>query len=413
MIDIYPYIWEWLAIILRWLHVITAIAWVGSSFYFIALDLGLLKEEQSADGVHGEAWQVHGGGFYHIQKYMIAPERLPKHVTWFKWESYATWLSGFALLVVSYYFSADLFLVDPDILPLETWLAVTLSIASLGLGWIIYDLLCKSALNKNHTFLMIILYGVLVAVAYGYTNIFSGKAALLHIGAFAATIMTANVFLIIIPFQKIVVQDLKDKKRPDPKYGIIAKQRSTHNNYLVLPVIFLMLSNHYPLIFATSYNWLIASIVFLMGVTIRHFFNKKHARKGNLWWLWGVTAILFFCIIFLSTFTQKLDTPIKEDVSLKGNALKVTQYDDFNEIRNIVTGRCSMCHAQEPFYDDSIIWAPQAIFLESDKDIIQNAKAIYIHSGLTRSMPPANVSFMEHEERLRIIQWYEKRKNLF
>ena len=270
-------LWEWVAIAARWTHVITAIAWIGSSFYFIALDLGLRQTPSLPPLAHGEEWQVHGGGFYHIQKYLVAPEMMPEHLTWFKWESYATWLSGFAMLVLVYYLGSDLYLIDPNVADLTTWQAIAISLGTLAFGWISYDLICKSRFGDDNTRLMLGLYVILVGMAWGYTQVFTGRAALLHLGAFTATIMSANVFMIIMPNQRIVVADLKAGRKPDPKYGKIAKQRSTHNNYLTLPVIFLMLSNHYPLIFATEYNWLIASLVFLMGVTIRHWFNSKHA----------------------------------------------------------------------------------------------------------------------------------------
>ena len=282
----YAVLWDWLSLAVRWLHVITGIAWIGSSFYFIALDLGLKKRAGLPTGVHGEEWQVHGGGFYHIQKYIVAPEAMPEHLTWFKWESYATWLSGFALLCIVYYAGADLFLIDESVMALSVPAAIGISVGSIILGWIIYDLICKSPLGDDNTRLMLLLYAILVVMALGYTQVFSGRAAFLHLGAFTATIMSANVFFIIIPNQKIVVADLRAGRTPDAKYGKIAKQRSTHNNYLTLPVLFMMISNHYPLAFATQYNWIIAALVFLMGVTIRHFFNTMHAGKGKPWWTW-------------------------------------------------------------------------------------------------------------------------------
>ena len=234
-------LWEWVQIAARWVHVTTAIAWIGSSFYFIALDLGLRKTPSLPPLASGEEWQVHGGGFYHIQKYMVAPDMMPEHLTWFKWESYATWLSGFTMLVLVYYMGSNLYLIDPEVADLAPWQAIAISLGSLGFGWLIYDLICKSRFGDDNTRLMIGLYVILVAMAWGYTQVFSGRAALLHLGAFTATIMSANVFAIIMPNQRIVVADLKAGRKPDPKYGKIAKQRSTHNNYLTLPVLFLML----------------------------------------------------------------------------------------------------------------------------------------------------------------------------
>ena len=273
--------WDWASFAVRWLHIITAMAWIGSSFYFVALDLGLKKVPNLPVGAHGEEWQVHGGGFYHIQKYLVAPEAMPEHLVWFKWESYFTWLSGFFLLALVYYGSADLVMVDRNVLDISGTTAILISLASIGVGWVIYDLLCKSPLGDSPTILMLLLYAMLVAMSWGYTQLFTGRAAFLHLGAFTATIMTANVFFIIIPNQKIVVADLKAGRTPDPKYGKIAKLRSTHNNYLTLPVVFLMLSNHYPLAFGTEFNWVIASLIFIIGVLIRHYFNTRHAGKGS------------------------------------------------------------------------------------------------------------------------------------
>lgn len=397
-------LWEWVEIAARWTHVITAIAWIGSSFYFIALDLGLKKAEGMPALAHGEEWQVHGGGFYHITKYLVAPDRLPEHLTWFKWESYATWLSGFVMLILVYYLGAEMFLIDPTVADLEVWQAVAISIASLAFGWLAYNTICRLFVDANQTLVMVALFVVLVGMAWFYTQVFSGRAALLHLGAFTATIMSANVFMIIIPNQKIVVADLKAGRKPDAKYGKIAKQRSTHNNYLTLPVLFLMLSNHYPLVFATEYNWIIASLVFLMGVTIRHFFNSEHAGKGSPWWTWAVTAILFILIAALST--APLRTTPEPEASLKGQALRYAAADGFDDVVSIVQGRCSMCHAAEPVWE-GLHWPPKGVVLETEAEIAANAHRIYMQAGLSHAMPPGNLSYMEPEERLAIIRWVQ------
>ena len=396
-------LWEWVELAVRWLHVTTAMAWIGSSFYFIALDLGLRKTPSLPPLAHGEEWQVHGGGFYHIQKYLVAPELLPEHLTWFKWESYTTWISGFGMLFLVYYLGANLYLIDPTIADLSQTQAIAISLASLAFGWIAYDLICKSRFGDDNTRLMIGLYIILVGMAWGYTQVFTGRAALLHLGAFTATIMSANVFMIIMPNQRIVVADLKAGRTPDPKYGKIAKQRSTHNNYLTLPVLFLMLSNHYPLVFATQYNWLIASLVFLMGVTIRHWFNTKHARKGNPHWTWFVTAIIFILIAWLSTAPMR-HRP--EEAALSGPALTYASAQDFEQVVSIVQGRCSMCHAAEPAYE-GIYWPPKDVVLETPAQIAAEAKRIYTQSGLTHAMPPANLSYMEDPERALIRHWFQ------
>ncbi|MDW4548244.1 urate hydroxylase PuuD [Defluviimonas sp. D31] len=396
---------DWLEFAVRWLHVITAIAWIGSSFYFIALDLGLHRDRNLASGADGEEWQVHGGGFYHIQKYLVAPEKMPDDLVWFKWESYATWLSGAALLALVYYLGADLYLVDPQVLDIPVWLAIIISVASLGLGWLMYDNICKSKFGDDNTRLMIALYIILVIMAWGYTQVFSGRAALLHLGAFTATVMSANVFFVIIPNQKIVVADLIAGRTPDPKFGKIAKQRSTHNNYLTLPVLFMMLSNHYPLAFATEYNWIIASLVFLMGVTIRHYFNTVHARKGNPTWTWAVTALLFLLIAWLST-APMFRADDAAEARLTPAATRFAAAEEFEEVENIVLGRCSMCHASEPFFD-GIPYAPKGVILETREQVASWAREIYLQAGVSHAMPPANASFMEPQERAKIVSWYK------
>ena len=391
----------WAEFAVRWLHVITAIAWIGSSFYFIALDLGLHRDRRLPDGVDGDEWQVHGGGFYHIQKYMVAPDKMPDDLVWFKWESYATWLSGFALLVLVYYLGAEFYLIDPAVMDLAVWQAVGISVASLALGWLAYSFLCKTFVEANQTVLMVALFGVLVLMAWGYTHVFTGRAALLHLGAFTASIMTANVFMVIIPNQKVVVADLKAGRTPDPKYGKIAKQRSTHNNYLTLPVLFLMLSNHYPLAFASQWNWVIASLVFLMGVTIRHYFNTIHARKGNPTWTWAATAVIFILIMWLSA--QPLRQP--EEQVMTPAAQRFAAAEGFDQVTDVVMGRCSMCHAAEPGWD-GILWPPKGVRLDTPEEIARHAREIYLQAGVTHAMPPANLSYMENSERALIVDWY-------
>ena len=400
----YAIIWEWLSFAARWLHVITAIAWIGSSFYFIALDLSLQKNPNLPKNVHGEEWQVHGGGFYHIQKYLVAPAELPTHLTWFKWESYATWVSGFALMCIVYYAGADLYLIDRNLWDVEPWIGILTSIGTIVISYLIYDLLCKSKLGQQPTLLMVLLYFILIFAAWGYTQIFTGRAAFLHLGAITATIMSCNVFMVIIPNQKVVVADLIANKTPDPKYGKIAKLRSTHNNYLTLPVIFLMLSNHYPLAFGTEYNWVIASLVFLMGVTIRHYFNSMHARSGKPTWTWAVTIIIFLIIMWLSTVPKILNTNISK---IPKSSERFLESQEFENVQDIILTRCSMCHAAEPGYM-GIHTAPKNVLLETKEQIARYARDIYLQAGRSNAMPPANVSWMEKDERALLVKWYEE-----
>jgi uncharacterized membrane protein len=399
--------WEWTGFAVRWLHVITAIAWIGSSFYFIALDLGLRRAPDLPPGAHGEEWQVHGGGFYHIQKYLVAPERMPEHLTWFKWESYATWLSGAALLMIVYWVGAELYLIDPEKADLAVWQGILISAASLTVGWLIYDRLCTSGLGERPTALMLLLFMLLVAMSWGYHQVFTGRAAMLHLGAFTATIMSANVFFVIMPNQRIVVGDLTAGRTPAPKYGKIAKLRSTHNNYLTLPVLFLMLSNHYPLATSTEYAWIIAALVFLMGVTIRHYFNTRHARAGNPSWTWAATAGIFVAIMWLST--APLFGPVEEAEArpLTAAEERVVASAGFEEVHAIVAGRCSMCHSREPFWE-GIRWAPKGVLLETEADVARAGREIYLQSAVSHAMPPGNLTYMEDAERETIARWYRQ-----
>lgn len=396
---------DWLGFALRWLHVITAMAWIGSSFYFIALDLGLRKGPHLPVGAHGEEWQVHGGGFYHIQKYLVAPENMPEHLTWFKWESYTTWLSGAALLALVYWAGAEMYLIDYDKIELTTFQAIAISAGSLAIGWVLYDMLCKSRLGGHPTALMLLLFVILVTMAWGYNQVFTGRAALLHLGAFTATIMTANVFLIIMPNQRIVVKDLQEGRTPDAKYGKIAKLRSTHNNYLTLPVIFLMLSNHYPLAFATEYSWIIASLVFLLGVLIRHYFNSMHARKGKPVWTLGASAVIFVLIMWLSSAPMFRNYDWQAEVVVPEPMQYIVEAEGFGDVHDIVLGRCSMCHNPEPTWS-GMMWPPKAVRLDNEAQIALNARAIYLHAGLSHAMPPGNVTQMTEEERAQIVRWY-------
>ncbi len=396
---------EWLEFAVRWVHIITAIAWIGSSFYFIALDLGLKKNSSLPYGVTGEEWQVHGGGFYNIKKYSIAPPNLPQDLIWFKWESYSTWLSGFFLLAIVYYGGADLYLIDTEIADINNFQAILISLGSILFGWIIYNTACKSPLGNNSNLLLLLLFFFLLFLSLFYTSIFSGRAAFLHLGAITATLMTANVFFIIIPNQKIVVSDLKADRKPDPKFGIIAKQRSTHNNYLTLPVIFFMLSSHYPLAFASELNWAIAPLVFLLGVSIRHYFNTYHATKKKLYWTWIITFIIFAVIIVLSSY-KKNSLSLSENVIDLERIYNLEITDLNNEVHDIISARCTMCHAREPLWD-GFLHPPKGFVVENKEDIKRYARQVYVQSAISKAMPPNNISYMEDIERFTIQYWYE------
>lgn len=397
-------LWDWIAFSVRWLHVITAMAWIGASFYFIALDLMLKPNAALPEGAYGEEWEVHGGGFYHTVKYLVAPARMPEHLTWHKWQSYTTWLSGAALLMIIYWVGGEIFLLDPTRADLSLWQGILISGASLTIGWLAYDALCKSKLADHPTLLMLLLFIILVIMSWGYHQIFTGRAALLHLGAFTATIMTANVFFQIMPNQRIVVDDLKAGRTPDAKYGKIAKVRSTHNNYLTLPVVFLMLSNHYPLAFATQYSWIIASLVFLTGVTIRHCFNTMHKTGKGPHWTWLVTVLLMILIAWLSTVSAGNTYDEAEARPLTPYEERFASAEGFEDAYSAVVGNCSMCHAREPSWD-GLLWAPKDILLETQSDVARHAEQIYLHAGVSHAMPPPNAIQMDDESRALIVAW--------
>jgi uncharacterized membrane protein len=384
---------EWVSAILRWLHVVAGIAWIGSSFYFIHLDLSLKPRPGLPSGVKGDEWQVHGGGFYHMMKYLVAPAQMPDSLTWFKWEAYATWLSGFSLLVLVYYLGADIFLIDKSVLDMTAVQAAGIAFASLAVSWLVYEGLCRSPLGRHEVALALVGYIYLVALTYGFTHVFSGLGAFTQIGALIGTIMVANVFVIIIPYQRKTVDAMIAGKEPDPAWGQLGKQRSVHNNYLTLPVVFLMLSNHYPLMFATRFNWLIVAIVLLIGPVIRHFFNSRHEGKGSPWWTWGVAAAGMALIAWLSAAGPRV---------LTTGALPPPP--KFKQVSNIILSRCSMCHAAEPVWD-GIPAAPKGILLDSDEQIRVHARLIELFAVRSQAMPPGNITDMTPKERLTLASW--------
>ena len=384
---------ELLSATLRWVHVIAGVAWIGSSFYFIHLDLSLKNHGALAAGVKGEAWQVHGGGFYQMIKFMVAPAAMPDELTWFKWEAYATWLSGFALLVVVYYFNAELFLIDKSVLDLSAPMAAAVAFFSLAAAWLAYEGLCRSPLGKHEVALALVGYVFLVGLTFAFTHVFSGRGAFTQIGALIGTIMVANVFAIIMPYQKKTVAALIAGQDPDPAWGAIGKQRSVHNNYLTLPVIFLMLSNHYPMFFATQFNWAIVAIVLLIGPVIRHFYNSRHEGKGSPWWTWFVAAAGMMSIAWLSG----VGTP----------GVKVgdgTPAPKFAAVEEIVSSRCSMCHAAQPVWA-GFLYPPRGVRLDDAEQIALHARLIAINAVKSRAMPPGNVTEITDGERQVLAAW--------
>jgi uncharacterized membrane protein len=384
---------EWLSLLIRWLHVVAGIAWIGSSFYFIHLDLSLKSRSGLPQGVQGDAWQVHGGGFYHMVKYLVAPARMPDELTWFKWDAYATWLSGFALLVIVYYLGAELYLIDKSVLDLTAPTAAAVAFGSLVIAWLMYEALCRSPLGRHEVALALVGFVFLVALTYGFTHVFSGRGALTQIGALIGTIMVANVFIIVIPNQKKTVAALLTGKEPNPVWGQEGKQRSVHNNYLTLPVVFLMVSNHYPLIFATRFNWLIVAIVLAVGPVIRHFFNCRHEGKGSPWWTWGVAATGMLAVAWLSGAGPKQASSVARAQSVNVAAA-----------HNIILSRCSMCHMGAPVWP-GVHSAPNNVLLDDPGNIQRHAHLIEINAVRSHAMPPGNITQITDQERQILAAW--------
>ena len=398
---------EWTELILRWFHVIAGIAWIGSSFYFIALDLSLKQNKNLPDKSHGEAWQVHGGGFYHLVKYLVAPSKMPSELTWFKWEAYATWVSGFALLALIYYAGAELYMIDIVKYDLEKYEAVIISLLGILFGWVIYDLVCRLSLKTNVYVLISSIFILITVMSWAYSEIFSYRGAFMQIGTVLGTIMVANVLMIIIPGQKKVVASLLANETPNPIHGAIAKQRSLHNNYLTLPVIFIMISNHYPLIYATKYSWIIISIILIIGALIRHFFNIKHTGAKPPYWV-CVPIIILGSIIF---YISDLGKPKLNNVKNTATLIEQIPQKTLVSAQEIIVSKCSMCHAKEPLWEN-MKNAPKLVNLETSTDIINNIDNIYKQSVLSYAMPPGNISFLEENERSLINQLYVSINNL-
>lgn len=381
---------EWLNLVLRWMHLIFGIAWIGSSFFFVWLDNSLRKGLDQQPGVLGQAWLIHGGGFYFTEKYSVAPPQLPKELHWFKYESYFTWLSGFFLMGALYYVGADLYLIDAKVLPMGRWEAIGLSVASLILGWVAYDLLCKSPLGKNDAALACVGFVLLVAAAWGYTQVFSARAAYLHVGALIGTIMTANVAHNIIPNQRKAVAQMLAGQVPDPSYGKQAKQRSLHNNYLTLPVLFAMISNHYPVTYGHPYGWVILAVVIVIGGLVRHFFNLKNQGRGQRYEFLVVAFLLTVGLVFFSQWDPRRQ-------QLAGDVT-------FEDVQRVMAARCTACHAARPTFD-GIAEAPKGVMLETPEQMRRFAALINQQVVRSEAMPPGNATEMTEEERAILGAW--------
>ena len=385
---------DWLSLIFRWLHVIAGISWIGTSFYFIFLDLSLRKHANLPEGVGGESWNVHGGGFYLMRKYTVAPAELPKELHWFKYEAYFTWISGFALLAIIYYWGAESYLIDKSVLDLTQTEAVLTSVGFLAAGWIIYDLLCRSPFSSHPLLLSAAVFVLIAFSAYFLTHLFSGRAAFVHVGAMVGSIMVGNVFFIIIPNQKKVVKSLLAGEEPDPRLGEQGKHRSTHNNYLTLPVILMMISQHYPMLYDNDNSWLVVTLILLVGGTIRHFFNLMHTGRPimSLRWQWPSAAVMMALLIVYLSWQPAEDPSAKVSVPSAGDVVAIAQ------------ARCASCHAVKTT-DPDVEKAPGGVMLETAADLRKHSARVLKQTVRSKAMPLGNKTKMTDAERKTLGAW--------
>ncbi len=404
------YILEWLNLLGRWIHVITGIAWIGASFYFIWLDNHLQEPEFDHDkqkGVAGELWAVHGGGFYNSQKYQVAPEKLPETLHWFKWEAYSTWLSGMFMLVLMYWYSAELYLIDPAVMALSKPLAIVIGLATIVGGWLGYDALCRSKMGEDETRLSIIIFVLSSLAAFLLCQVFSGRGAFIHYGAMLGTIMVANVAFVIIPGQKDLVLAKSEGRAPDPIHGIRGKQRSVHNTYFTLPVLFVMISNHYAMTYGHRYNWLVLIVISLIGALVRVYFVARHRGTASL------VPIVIAGLLLAALAAAMVPRP-SSTVSSVANDTKTVSSSELQalqeNVHGIVLARCATCHANVPS-QKGFVAAPKGIVLETMEDLQRHADAVHQQSVVTRAMPLGNLSGMTEEERGSVAAWYGARAN--
>jgi len=399
--DLIPYGLEWLNLLVRWLHVITGIAWIGASFYFVWLDNSIRPpaagSELAKKGVAGELWAVHGGGFYNPQKYLVAPAELPKELHWFKWEAYSTWLSGFALLTIAYYFNAQAMMVDKSVADLSSAQAIGIGIATLVIGWTVYDLLCRSPLARHELWFGVTIFALIVGAAWVLTHLLSGRAAYIHVGAMIGTIMVANVLMLIIPGQRKMVEAMAAGRLPDPRHGQKAKQRSVHNNYFTLPVLFIMISNHYAMTYRHQYAWLVLAMIMAAGVFIRHFFNLRH--KGRVEWRYPAIGVALLLVVAVAIAPKPRAVVAAAPANDAATQLLAA--------RAIIAQRCTTCHSAHPT-QAGFATAPSGIMFDNEAEIRQHAAQIYKQAIELKAMPIGNLTNMTEAERAQLAAWLQQ-----
>ena len=399
-ISLYPFLLDWLDLIVRWIHIIVGIAWIGTSFYFNWLD-SRLDRQINNENIEGEVWSVHSGGFYHINKLKGPPKVFPKELHWFKWEAYTTWISGFVLLIIIYYLNAEGMMIDKNVNDLSPFNAIVISLIFLLGSWLIYDFLCKSILINNTILFSLACLFIGILASYFLTKIFGSRAAYVHVGACLGTIMAANVFRIIIPSQKNMVDAALTNEKPDLQKGINAKIRSIHNNYITLPVLFIMMSSHFPFTYGHKYNWLILALISIIGATVRHYFNLRNKKQHKVWILPLAALGMIFLMLYVSS-------PKINQINQINN---INEEISFHEINNIIKYRCGVCHSNNPTFE-GFEDPPLGIIFDTSEDISKNIgkiKAQVIDSDI---MPPGNLTGLTESERNKINLWIHQGANI-
>ncbi len=383
---------EWLNIVIRVMHITFGIAWIGASFYFVFLENALNRTENIREELAGNLWAVHGGGFYYLEKYKVAPKTIPKHLHWFKYEAYFTWLSGFCLLFVVYYFNASAFLIDKTVLDITGTQGILIGVGSFILGWVIYDLMCKSPLIKKQVWFVLLGFALLVGFAYFYNQVFSARAAYIHFGAMIGGLMVANVFFVIIPAQKAMVKAAKEGLPLDPQLGKNALSRSIHNNYFTLPVLFVMVSNHFPSTFGYKYQWLILALITLGAAGVKHYLNLREKNEKSVW-VMPISALILLSASFISA-PAKNPEECKSEIS-------------FIEVNTIIQKRCVSCHSAQPTDEINKV-APNGVKYDTPDQIVLKKDLIMQRVVVTKTMPQNNITGMTLEERDLIRCWIEQ-----
>jgi len=390
------YMLEWLTLMTRWIHLIVGIAWIGASFYFNWLEGHLERGKPDlTPGVAGDLWAVHGGGFYHVEKFEVAPSKLPELLHWFKWEAYFTFMTGAALLILIFYRSPSLYLIDPAVANISPFIAIGSAVGSIVLMWFIYDALCKTRLVERGLLFFSLIFALLSLYAFGLSHLLSAKAAFIHVGAVIGTIMVANVFFVIIPSQKKMVAAMHSGMKPDADAGRRGFIRSLHNNYFTLPVLFIMVAAHYPIAFGNPNSWILLVLISLAGVLVRHFFNLKNRGIKNYLFL----LIPFFLVLFAVWFSAP-----KPSVA-QGKSDQV----GFDAVYRVMQAHCIVCHAQNPTFP-GFTAPPNGVSLETKSQIEKYSDAIYAQSVATHAMPLGGVTHISDADRALIGQWITQYK---